>query len=137
MGVVPGSVWQHVLRLESTYKSHRTRDWFVPFVARRLLVRLLLPSRVAAQLRPARQLLRTLRLPRRQDSVIPSSIFSGNSPQPSPHLIWSSAFAHPNLSPTVCGRNPTACVAECPENYEGRPVGNFAIAIILKRQDLI
>ena len=31
----------------------------------------------------------------------------------------------PNLSPTVCGRNPTACVPECPENFGGRPCGGF------------
>ena len=48
-------------------------------------------------------------------------------------MDYSAAFANPNLSPTVCGRNPTACVAECPENFgEGR-VGDFASAIILKR----
>ena len=42
---------------------------------------------------------------------------------------------HRSSKPRVVGSNPTACVAECPENYFECLVGDFAIAIILKRRD--
>ncbi len=89
-------------------QPHRTHDWFVPFVARRQLVRPLLHlPRVAAQRRLARPR-RQHRVPCREDSVISStlagsakrslllfSIFSGTSPRPSPRRSFPFYFPKP------------------------------------------
>jgi len=104
LGVVPGLVWALFIRERD--KPHRAHDWFVPFVARRLLgQQLLLLPRVEALLqRRARHLLpQRLRLPCREDSVISFSlddfaqrnhllfsIFSGASPRPSPRMSFRS-----------------------------------------------
>ena len=45
------------------------------------------------------------------------------------------SLEHRSSKPRVVGSNPTACVAECPENFGVGRVGDFAIAIILKRPD--
>ena len=67
LGVVPGLEWG--LFISKRDQSHRTRDWDVPFVARRQLVlRLQRLPRVAALQRPARQHRHHRRVPCRQDS---------------------------------------------------------------------
>ena len=100
-------VWALFIRKRD--KSHRTHDWFVPFVARRQLAQQLrqLPRVAALQLH-ARQHQLLHRVPCREDSVIPStlagsakrsllpfSIFSGNSPRPSPRRSFPFYFPKP------------------------------------------
>ena len=65
---MPGLVWALFIRKRD--KSHRTRDWFLPFVARRRRGhQLLLLPRVGALLRHARRRRQRQRLPCREDSV--------------------------------------------------------------------
>ena len=87
---MPGLV--RALFISKRDQPHRTRDWVVPFVARRLLeLQLQLQPCVGARQRRARRHHQRHRIPCREDSVIPFSLF----PFSTFHFLWdeSAAFA--------------------------------------------
>ena len=92
--MVPGLVG--VLFISKRDKPHRTHDWFDPFGARRQLdpLLLLLP-RLEAQQHLARQHLQHLRLPCREDSVIPSTLAGSAKRSLLPFSIFSFSFLLP------------------------------------------
>ena len=120
--MVPGLVW--ALFINKRDKPHRTHDWFVPFVARRLLgQRLQRLPRVAARRRLARRPLLPLhRVPYREDSVVPFSLglFRGLRRG---GLAYSAAFANPQfVTPLFTGKNRSFLDHFCPQAKQAKGV---------------